>query len=53
MTVHKYYIGGLGPYLYGVKLDRGTKQKFCVTIRDDCTDADLFNCQAFGFERIE
>ena len=38
---------------YGVKLDRGTKQKFCVTIRDDCQAADLFNCQAFGFERIE
>ena len=36
----------------GIKLDRGTKQKMCITIRDDCTDADLFNCQAFGFERF-
>jgi len=38
---------------YGVKLDRGTKQKMTITIRDDCTDADLFNCAAFGFERFE
>ena len=37
---------------YGVKLDRGTSQKMSITIRDDCTDADLFNCQAFGFERF-
>lgn len=36
----------------GVKLDRGTKQRFSVTILDDCTDADLFNCRAFGFERL-
>jgi len=39
--------------MLGVKLDRGTNQRFCVIIRDDCTDADLFNCQAFGFERFE
>jgi len=38
---------------FGIKLDRGTKQKLTITIRDDCTDADLFNCQAFGFERFE
>jgi len=37
---------------YGIKLDKGTKQKLCVTIRDNCSDADLFNCQAFGFERL-
>ena len=36
----------------GIKLDRGTSQKMSITIRDDCTDADLFNCQAFGFERF-
>ena len=38
---------------YGVKLDRGTNQKMSVIIRDNCSDADLFNCQAFGFERFE
>ena len=38
---------------YGVKLDKGTAQRMVITIRDDCTDADLFNCQAFGFERVE
>jgi len=38
---------------YGVKLDRGTIQRMSVLIRDDCTDADLFNCQAFGFDRFE
>jgi hypothetical protein len=38
---------------YGVKLDRGTTERLLVHIRDDCTDADTFNCRAFGFERIE
>ena len=38
---------------YGIKLDRGTNQRMVITIRDDCTDADLFNCKAFGFERFE
>jgi hypothetical protein len=38
---------------HGVKLDKGSNQKMVVTIRDDCTDADLFNCQSFGFERFE
>ena len=38
---------------YGIKLDTGTKEQFCITIRDDCSDADLFNCQAFGFDRFE
>jgi len=37
----------------GVKLDRGTTEKMSILIRDDCTDADLFNCSAFGFERFE
>jgi hypothetical protein len=37
----------------GIKLDRGTKQKISILVRDDCTDADLFNCSAFGFERFE
>lgn len=38
---------------YGVKLDRTTTQKLAITIRDNCTDADTFNCRAFGFERFE
>ena len=37
----------------GVKLNRGTTERMVITIRDDCRDADLFNCQAFGFERFE
>jgi hypothetical protein len=40
-------------YPYGIKLDAGTAQKFYITIQDDCTDADDFNCKAFGFERFE
>ena len=38
--------------VFGVKLDQGTTQKMSILIRDDCTDADLFNCHAFGFERF-
>lgn len=38
---------------YGIKLDRGTNQKLVITIRDDCTDADDFNCRAYGFDRFE
>lgn len=38
---------------YGIKLDHKSKQRFSILIRDDCSDADLFNCQAFGFERFE
>lgn len=37
---------------YGIKLDRGTMQRLTIRIRDNCTDANLFNCDAFGFERI-
>jgi len=38
---------------FGIKLDRGTNQRLTITIRDDCTDAVLFNCNVFGFERFE
>lgn len=38
---------------YGIKLDKGSAQRISITIRDDCTDADLFNCFAFGFKRFE
>jgi len=37
----------------GVKLDKGTIQRLSVTIRDDCSTADLFNMRCFGFKRIE
>ena len=38
---------------YGIKLDLGTTERLCAVIQDNCTDADLFNCQVFGFERIK
>ena len=38
---------------YGIKLDRGTTEKMSITIRDDCSSADVFNMRAFGFERFE
>ena len=38
---------------YGIKLENGTTQKLSVTIGDDCTGADLFNCNCFGFKRFE
>lgn len=46
------YLKDIMPTL-GVKLDRGTNQRMTITIRDDCSDSDLFNCHAFGFERFE
>jgi len=39
--------------IYGIKLDRGSTQRVTITIRDDCTDADLFICKALGFDRFE
>ena len=38
---------------HGIKIDRGSNQRASVLIQDDCTDADLFDCRAFGFERFE
>jgi hypothetical protein len=38
---------------YGIKLDRGTKQRLSVWIRDNVSDADTFNCRVYGFERFE
>ena len=46
------FLADIRPQL-GVKLDAGTTQRMSITIRDDCTSADLFNCQAFGFERFK
>ena len=46
---------GLHRELDGINPWRAWKwmTRMSVLIRDDCTDADLFNCQAFGFERFE
>jgi len=38
---------------YGIKLDMGTSEKLAALVRDDCTDADLFNIRVFGFERLK
>ena len=39
---------------YGIKLDAGTNQRLVVRIRDNAgTDADTFNCIAYGFDRFE
>lgn len=38
---------------YGIKLDRTLNKRIAIDIRDDCTNADSFNCLAFGFERFE
>lgn len=39
---------------FGIKLDRGSKQRLVVRIQDDLsTVADLFNFNASGFERFD
>ncbi|HUV84539.1 MAG TPA: hypothetical protein VMV86_02460 [Methanosarcinales archaeon] len=38
---------------YGIKLDRGTRQRLVMCIKDDATDADTFIFTAIGFERFE
>jgi hypothetical protein len=38
---------------FGIKLDKSTKQKFAITIRDNATSADEFSVMALGFERFE
>jgi len=38
---------------FGVKLDRGSSQHLTMKIRDDVTDADSFNCIAYGFDRFK
>lgn len=37
---------------YGVKLDMGTDQRLVFKIRDNATNADTFNCIAYGFDRF-
>jgi hypothetical protein len=39
---------------FGIKLDRGSKQRLTIRIRDNAgASADSFNCIAYGFERFE
>jgi len=41
---------------YGIKLDRGTKQRLVLTVQDDLTAAnmpDTFDGIAYGFDRFE
>ena len=38
---------------YGIKLDEGTIQRLILTVRDDCTLVDQFDCIAYGFDRFE
>jgi len=37
---------------FGIKLDKGTKERLILTIKDDCTSATTFNCIAYGFDRF-
>lgn len=37
---------------FGIKLDRGTNQHLTMRIRDNVTDADIYNCIAYGFDRF-
>jgi len=39
---------------FGVKLDRGSDQRLTMRIRDNAgTDADIFNCIVYGFDRFK
>ena len=39
---------------FGIKLDRGSNQRITIRIRDNAgTDADTFDCIAYGFDRFE
>jgi hypothetical protein len=38
---------------YGIKLDKGSTQRLTLTVRDNCTAVDQFDCIAYGFDRFE
>lgn len=38
---------------YGLKLDAGSNQRLYLTVRDNATNADSFNCIAYGFDRFK
>lgn len=39
---------------FGIKLDKGTQQRLIIRIQDNAgTNADSFNCIAYGFDRFE
>ena len=37
---------------YGIKLDRGTRERLVLEVRDDTTGVDGFNAIAYGFDRF-
>lgn len=37
---------------YGIKLDKGSTQTLTLTVRDNCTGVDQFDCIAYGFDRL-
>lgn len=40
-------------FRWGIKLGFGTSQKIGIRIRDDIRTIDVFNCIAYGFDRVE
>ena len=37
---------------FGIKLDAGTTQRLELSIQDDTTGVDGFDCIAYGFDRL-
>ncbi|MDP3354163.1 MAG: hypothetical protein Q8S44_10545 [Flavobacteriaceae bacterium] len=37
---------------YGIKLDQSSTQTITLTVRDNCTGVDQFDCIAYGFDRL-
>ncbi len=37
---------------YGIRLTRGTEQRFVLQVRDDTTGVDRFDVRATGFDRL-
>uniref|UniRef100_A0A6M3LX56 Uncharacterized protein n=1 Tax=viral metagenome TaxID=1070528 RepID=A0A6M3LX56_9ZZZZ len=38
---------------YGIKLDQSSSQILSLTVRDNCTGVDQFDCIANGFDRLK
>ena len=38
---------------FGIKLDKSSIQTLSLTVRDNCTGVDQFDCIAYGFDRLE
>ena len=37
---------------FGIKLDKSSTQTITLTVRDNCTGVDQFDCIAYGFDRL-